>query len=165
MESWQKVLGIVVGALVLLMTAFSFGFALGGRAGRQAGGTTLTTEGSQLIEDAYDKIRESAVSDPGEEALAKGAIDVGLLYSTDGTIAENGFVLLEDDMQLQSADNITPLVRSEILTPEIGRLHQLALAEGVAEQVMFTGRRSREFLKLYYSAADVFVTTRQQARD
>lgn len=74
MESWQKVLGIVVGALVLLMTAFSFGFALGGRAGRQAGGTALTTEGSQLIEDAYDKIRESAVSDPGEEALAKGAI-------------------------------------------------------------------------------------------
>ena len=74
MESWQKVLGIVVGALVLLMTAFSFGFALGGRAGHQAGGTALTTEGSQLIEDAYDKIRESAVSDPGEEALAKGAI-------------------------------------------------------------------------------------------
>ena len=46
-----------------------------------------------------------------------------------------------------------------VLTPEIGRLHQLALAEGVAEHVMFTGRRSREFLKLYYSAADVFVTT------
>jgi glycosyltransferase involved in cell wall biosynthesis len=29
----------------------------------------------------------------------------------------------------------------------------------VAPQVTFTGRRSREFLKLYYSAADVFVTT------
>jgi D-inositol-3-phosphate glycosyltransferase len=45
------------------------------------------------------------------------------------------------------------------LTPEIGRLRALAAAEGVAERVVFTGRRSREFLKLYYSAADVFVTT------
>jgi D-inositol-3-phosphate glycosyltransferase len=44
-------------------------------------------------------------------------------------------------------------------TPEIGRLRALAEAEGVAEQVLFTGRRSREFLKLYYSAADIFVTT------
>jgi osmoprotectant transport system substrate-binding protein len=55
-------------------------------------------------------------------ALAGGEIDVGLLYSTDGSIAENGFVLLEDDKGLQSADNITPLVRSEVLTSEIEEL-------------------------------------------
>jgi osmoprotectant transport system substrate-binding protein len=52
-------------------------------------------------------------------ALGGGAIDVGLLYSTDGSIAENGFVLLEDDKGLQSADNITPLVRSEIASEEV----------------------------------------------
>lgn len=44
-------------------------------------------------------------------------------------------------------------------TPEIGRLLALARAEGVESRVTFTGRRSREFLKLYYSAADIFVTT------
>ena len=44
-------------------------------------------------------------------------------------------------------------------TPEIGRLHDIAREEGVLEQTLFTGRRSREVLKLYYSAADVFVTT------
>jgi D-inositol-3-phosphate glycosyltransferase len=44
-------------------------------------------------------------------------------------------------------------------TPEIGRLQALAEHEGVARQVVFTGRRSREFLKLYYSAADLFITT------
>jgi glycosyltransferase involved in cell wall biosynthesis len=44
-------------------------------------------------------------------------------------------------------------------TPEIGRLQALAQAEGVEDQVVFTGRRSREFLKLYYSAADIFITT------
>jgi D-inositol-3-phosphate glycosyltransferase len=45
------------------------------------------------------------------------------------------------------------------LTPEIGRLREIAEREGVADRVVFTGRRSRELLKLYYSAADVFVTT------
>src|SRR3954470_4437035 len=45
------------------------------------------------------------------------------------------------------------------LTPEIARLQGIAQEEGVADQVVFTGRRSRELLKLYYSAADVFVTT------
>jgi D-inositol-3-phosphate glycosyltransferase len=45
------------------------------------------------------------------------------------------------------------------LTPEIGRLRAIAESERVADRVTFTGRRSRELLKLYYSAADVFVTT------
>ena len=45
-----------------------------------------------------------------------------------------------------------------VLTPEIGRLRDIAAAEGVADLVQFTGRRSREFLKLYYNAADIFVT-------
>jgi len=45
------------------------------------------------------------------------------------------------------------------LTPEIGRLRAVAAEAGVADRVTFTGRRSRELLKLYYSAADVFVTT------
>ncbi|WP_460974744.1 glycosyltransferase family 4 protein [Spirosoma knui] len=45
------------------------------------------------------------------------------------------------------------------LTPEIGRLQQLAEDEGVAQWVTFTGRRQRETLRYYYSAADVFVTT------
>jgi len=44
-------------------------------------------------------------------------------------------------------------------TPELGRLAEIAREEGVIEQTVFTGRRSREVLKLYYSAADVFVTT------
>lgn len=50
-------------------------------------------------------------------------------------------------------------VADPVLTPEIGRLRAIAAEEGVADRVIFTGRRSRELLKLYYSAADVFVTT------
>ena len=44
-------------------------------------------------------------------------------------------------------------------TPEIGRLQEVARAAGVADAVTFVGRRGREVLKYYYSAADVFVTT------
>jgi phosphoheptose isomerase len=44
-------------------------------------------------------------------------------------------------------------------TPEIGRLVRIAEEEGVAEHVTFVGRRGRDVLKYYYSAADVFVTT------
>jgi phosphoheptose isomerase len=44
------------------------------------------------------------------------------------------------------------------LTPEIGRLEEVAREEGVEDLVTFVGRRGRETLKYYYSAADVFVT-------
>ncbi len=43
-------------------------------------------------------------------------------------------------------------------TPEIGRLQRVAYAAGVADRVSFVGRRDRNVLRYYYSAADVFVT-------
>lgn len=45
------------------------------------------------------------------------------------------------------------------LTPEIDRLQKLAKQCGVHDQVTFVGRRNREQLKYYYSAADVFIST------
>jgi len=50
-------------------------------------------------------------------------------------------------------------IADPVLTPEIGRLRTIAAEAGVADRVTFTGRRSRELLKLYYSAADALVTT------
>jgi D-inositol-3-phosphate glycosyltransferase len=44
-------------------------------------------------------------------------------------------------------------------TPELGRLDALARAEGVRDNVIFVGSRSRRELCAYYGAADVFVTT------
>jgi phosphoheptose isomerase len=44
-------------------------------------------------------------------------------------------------------------------TPEMVRLRRIASDEGVDERVTFVGRRNRENLKYYYSAADIFVTT------
>lgn len=48
---------------------------------------------------------------------------------------------------------------NEIATPEIGRLRGIAQECGVTDRVHFLGRRSRSRLRLYYNAADVFVTT------
>jgi phosphoheptose isomerase len=45
------------------------------------------------------------------------------------------------------------------ITPEIGRLQNLAETEGVRDVVTFLGRRSRNMLHYYYSAADIFTTT------
>jgi glycosyltransferase involved in cell wall biosynthesis len=44
-------------------------------------------------------------------------------------------------------------------TPEIARLGVIAAREAAGQRVIFTGRRSRELLKLYYAAADALVTT------
>ncbi len=44
-------------------------------------------------------------------------------------------------------------------TPEIGRLQAIAREEGIADRVLFIGRRGRDLLPYYYGAADVFVTT------
>ena len=56
------------------------------------------------------------------EALDKGEIDVALLFSTQSVIADKGWVLLEDDGDLQAADNITPLVRSDLVNDEVTEL-------------------------------------------
>ena len=45
------------------------------------------------------------------------------------------------------------------ITPEIGRLRKIASAEGLDQEVNFVGRRGRDQLRYYYSAADLFVTT------
>lgn len=45
-----------------------------------------------------------------------------------------------------------------VATPEIGRLMQVAEDEAIAPRVTFLGSKDRDRLRLYYNAADVFVT-------
>jgi glycine betaine/choline ABC-type transport system substrate-binding protein len=53
------------------------------------------------------------------KALANGQVDVGLLFSTSSAIPDNDFVVLEDDKSLQTAENITPVVRSDVVDDTI----------------------------------------------
>jgi osmoprotectant transport system substrate-binding protein len=53
------------------------------------------------------------------QALDAGAIDVGLLFSTNPIIQAKHWVILQDDKHLQSADNIAPVVRQSVLDDTI----------------------------------------------
>jgi osmoprotectant transport system substrate-binding protein len=48
-------------------------------------------------------------------ALRSGNVDVALLFTTDAAIDQNDFVLLYDDLGLQPAENVTPVVRAEVV--------------------------------------------------
>lgn len=52
-------------------------------------------------------------------ALEKGEIDVALLFSSDGAIAKNGWVALDDDKKLQPVDNFVPAVAKAKATPDV----------------------------------------------
>lgn len=72
--------------------------------------------------------------------------------------------LLERDLAT-AAQPILVLVGGESaepdsrLTPEIGVLHDLSAELGVADRVIFAGRRQPDDLRWWYAAADVVVTT------
>ena len=48
------------------------------------------------------------------DALGAGEVQVGVLFSTSGRIADEGWVLLEDDQGMLAADNVTPVVSEEL---------------------------------------------------
>ena len=54
--------------------------------------------------------------------LEAGEIDVALLFTTDGEIRARGFVELADDRGLQPAENVTPVVRGDVIAEYGGRL-------------------------------------------
>jgi D-inositol-3-phosphate glycosyltransferase len=45
------------------------------------------------------------------------------------------------------------------MNPELQRLQQIADEENVSDLIIFAGRKKRDILKYYYSAADIFITT------
>ena len=55
-------------------------------------------------------------------ALKADEVQIGLLFSTDPSISENGFVPLVDDKHFQNAENITPVIRTDKLNAEIQEL-------------------------------------------
>jgi osmoprotectant transport system substrate-binding protein len=50
-----------------------------------------------------------------QQALRNGDIDVALLFTTDPAVTSEGIVELADDRSLQPAENVTPLVNTEVV--------------------------------------------------
>jgi osmoprotectant transport system substrate-binding protein len=69
------------------------------------------------------------------DALKADEVQVGLLFSTDPSIGQNGFVPLVDDEHLQNAESITPLIRSEKLNDEVRGLLDAVSARLSTEKV------------------------------
>jgi osmoprotectant transport system substrate-binding protein len=68
-------------------------------------------------------------------ALKDDQVQVGLLFSTDPSIRENGFVPLADDKHLQNAENITPVIRTAVLNDRIRGLLDAVSAKLTTEDV------------------------------
>ena len=76
------------------------------------------------LESAYGmQIAEFTPLDAGgpltKTALDQGAIDVGLVFSSDGSVEDLDFVVLEDDLGLQNVDNIVPALTSAVAVPQV----------------------------------------------
>jgi osmoprotectant transport system substrate-binding protein len=62
------------------------------------------------LSSGFTPLETSLVAD----ALEQDAVQVGVLFSTSGRIADEGWVLLEDDQQMLAADNVVPVVKNEL---------------------------------------------------
>ena len=66
------------------------------------------------------------------DAVQRGTVDVGVLFTSDGGLTEHGLVLLRDDRRLQPAENVTPLVRRDAVEqfgPELSETIDAVSAE------------------------------------
>lgn len=53
------------------------------------------------------------------QAINQGRIDVGVVFTSSGTLASNSFVVLADDLQLQNAENIIAMIYTPAATSEV----------------------------------------------
>lgn len=114
----RRILLALLVALGLLAAACSDSKDDGGAVATD--GSSTTTGGA-----AAGKPIKFVPLDPGAvtfDALDKGDVDMALLFSTAGVIAEKGWVVLDDDMTLQGSDNIVPLIRKDKADETVSKL-------------------------------------------
>lgn len=74
-------------------------------------------------------------------ALNAGDIDVARVFSSQGILAAEDWVLLEDDRQLEPAQNIVPVVREAVLTPEVAEVLDVVSARLTTEDLQRLNQR------------------------
>jgi osmoprotectant transport system substrate-binding protein len=85
---------------------------------------------------------------------------VGLLFTSDPAIATNGFVLLEDDKQLQLADNLIPVVRKEVAdaNPGVAEVLNLVMSRLTQEELTNLNKAVTVDLTSSADAASAWIT-------
>jgi osmoprotectant transport system substrate-binding protein len=76
------------------------------------------------LEEVYGaQIQEFVALDAGgpltKQALTQGAIDVGLVFSSDGGVSALDLVVLADDRNLQTVDNLVPALSERAASPGV----------------------------------------------
>lgn len=123
----RTLLGAVVAMLLLAAACGDSGSsdddAANGSGSASGDSTTETTaadrDGSSGDGPAFGFRALDAGGPLTKAALENGDIDIALLFSSDGAIAANEWVALDDDEDLQPADNFVPAIRNDANTPEV----------------------------------------------
>ncbi|MES1936000.1 ABC transporter substrate-binding protein [Salinisphaera hydrothermalis] len=76
-----------------------------------------------------------------QSALSSGAIDAARMFTTQGVIADRGWVLLKDNKNLVPAQNILPVARKAILTPKIRKALDAISAQLTTEDLQRMNQR------------------------
>ena len=76
-------------------------------------------------------------------ALEGGEVDVGMLFTSDGNLGRDDFVLLEDDRGLQPPENVVPVVRADVTDrhPSLAGIVDRATAELRSQDLVALNRR------------------------
>jgi osmoprotectant transport system substrate-binding protein len=114
-----------------------------------AGGAPETRErpdGLPGLEEVYGfQFEEFLDLDPGgpltAQALEGGDIDVARVFTSQGVIAANDWVVLEDDQGLFPAENLIPVIREDALTDEIRETLNAVSAALTLEELTELNRR------------------------
>jgi osmoprotectant transport system substrate-binding protein len=69
-------------------------------------------------------------------ALNKGDIDVGRVFTTQGAIAEFGWVVLQEDKPLEPAQNIVPIGRKDAMTDQVKQALDAISAKITTEELI-----------------------------
>lgn len=126
--------------------------------------TTETTGGSAGggEQATFDFVPLDVGGPNTKSALEKGDIDIALLFSSDGAIAKNGWVALEDDKKLQAVDNFVPAVRTDAVTPEATKVLDAVSAaltvkdmQNLVASVSIDGENPADVAKTFLEGVDV----------
>jgi osmoprotectant transport system substrate-binding protein len=87
-------------------------------------------------------------------AFKNGTIQVGLVFSSDADLNQAGLVVLQDDKQLENADNVVPIVRQSVATAEMTAiLNKVSAGLTTADLVTMNGQ-----VELLHQDADAVAT-------
>jgi osmoprotectant transport system substrate-binding protein len=90
----------------------------------------------------FGKFEPTGVCDAATaQALDAGRIDVAMLCSTQSIIVDKGWVVLEDDKDLQQADNIVPVIRNAVVNQEITSLLNAVSAKLNSQNIIQLNKR------------------------